>query len=121
LQKYAPTGVSKENLKPLSKDQRSYIMPKQSKERKTQRSPFMTHAEILEEIKKLSPRERLEVIDAAIHLLRDELSWRERTLTPQDRKRVLSQAANELLRDYETDSELTGFTALDAEDFHAQG
>jgi len=26
-----------------------------------------------------------------------------------------------LLQDYETDSELTNFTALDGEDFHAQG
>ena len=34
----------------------------------------MTHAEILEQIKKLSLKERLEVIDAAIHLLRDELT-----------------------------------------------
>ena len=33
----------------------------------------MTNAEILEQIKKLSLKEGLEVIDAAIHLLRDEL------------------------------------------------
>ena len=81
----------------------------------------MTHAEILEEIKKLSLKERLDVIDAAIHLLRDELAWREHPLTPQDRTRLLSQAADVLLQDYEADSELTSFTALDGEDFHAQG
>ena len=50
----------------------------------------MTHAEILEQIKKLSLNERLEVIDAAIHLLRDELTLRVHPSTLQDRKRLLS-------------------------------
>jgi len=82
---------------------------------------FMTHVEILEQIKKLSLKERLEVIDAAIHMLRDELTPRLHLLTPQDRKKLLSQAADALLQDYETDRELTSFIALDGEDFHAQG
>ena len=73
----------------------------------------MTHAEILEQIKKLSLEERLEIIDAAFHLLRDELTRGVHPLTAQDRKRRLSQAADALLQDYETDSELTSFTALD--------
>lgn len=81
----------------------------------------MTYAEILEEIKKLSLKERLEVIDAAIHLLRDELTWKGHPLAPQDRKRVLAQAADALLQDYESNGKLTSFTALDGEDFHAQG
>jgi len=81
----------------------------------------MTHSEILEQIKKLSLNERLEVIDAAIHLLRDELTQKVRPLTPEDRKRLLSKGADVLLQDYETDRELTSFTALDGEDFHAQG
>ena len=79
----------------------------------------MTHTEILEQIKKLSPKERLEVIDAAIHLLRDELTPNVQPSSPQERKRLLSQAADALLPDYETDNELTSFTALDGEDFHA--
>ena len=81
----------------------------------------MTHAEILEQIKKLSLKERLEVIDAAIHLLRDELTQKVPPLTLEDRKKLLSQGADVLLQDYKTDSELTSFTALDGEDFHAQG
>ncbi|HSB04552.1 MAG TPA: hypothetical protein VLK23_05100 [Thermodesulfobacteriota bacterium] len=81
----------------------------------------MAHTEILEQIKKLSLKERLEVIDAAIHLLRDELTPRVGPLTPEDRKRLLSKGADALLKDYETDRELTSFTALDGEDFHAQG
>ncbi len=39
----------------------------------------------------------------------------------EDRRRLLSQAADVLLIDYETGSEITSFTALDGEDFHAQG
>ncbi len=81
----------------------------------------MTHAEILEQIKKLSLKERLDVIDAAIHLLRDELTQKACPLTPEDRKKLLSQAADVLLQDYEADSELPSFTELDGEDFHAQG
>lgn len=33
----------------------------------------MTQKEILEELKKLSPKERLEVIEAAIHLIQEDL------------------------------------------------
>ena len=40
----------------------------------------------------------------------------------EDRKRQdLALAAKALLVDYQGDTELTAFTALDAEDFHAQG
>lgn len=39
-----------------------------------------------------------------------------------ERKRLeLEAAARALLVDYQEDTELTAFTALDAEDFHAQG
>ena len=36
-------------------------------------------------------------------------------------QRALAQAAQALLADYQTDPELTAFSALDGEDFHAQG
>ncbi len=35
------------------------------------------------------------------------------------RRQQLAQAAEALLADYQTDPELTAFTALDGEDFHA--
>ena len=79
----------------------------------------MTQSEILEEIKKLSLKDRIEVIDATIHLLRDELMQRPGPVTPEDRRKLLSQAAHVLLHDYEIDGELTIFSALDGEDFHA--
>ena len=79
----------------------------------------MTQTKILEELKKLSPRERLEVIEAAIHLLQEDLQQIEQPLTPPERKRRLAAAADVLLPDYKEDDELTSFTALDGEDFHA--
>ncbi len=94
---------------------------RRSGEEYVQRMLYMAYAEILEEIKKLSLKERLEVIDAAIHLIRDELTPRVHPSAPQDRKKLLSRGADVLRRDYETDHELTSFTALDGEDFHAQG
>ena len=36
-------------------------------------------------------------------------------------QRQLEQAAQALLADYQAGAELTAFTALDGEDFHAQG
>lgn len=38
---------------------------------------------------------------------------------PAIQRKKLATAAQALLADYETDDELTGFTALDGEDFHA--
>ena len=37
------------------------------------------------------------------------------------RQRNLARAAQALLHDYQSDSDLTAFTALDAEGFHAEG
>ena len=41
----------------------------------------MTRAEILEEIKKLSPAERLTIIEAALQLVREDLQQVERPAT----------------------------------------
>lgn len=79
----------------------------------------MTQTEILEELKKLSVQERLEIIDAVVHLLRQDLHQIEQPKTRQERKERLTAAAELLLPDYEKDEELTSFTALDGEDFHA--
>jgi predicted DNA-binding ribbon-helix-helix protein len=38
-----------------------------------------------------------------------------------DRQRQLADAAQALLADYETDPDLTAFTALDGDSFHAEG
>ena len=79
----------------------------------------MVQAEILEELKKLSPKQRIEVIESAIHLLQDDLRQVEQPLTRIERKRQLAMAAGALLPHYRKDNELTGFTAVDGEDFRA--
>jgi hypothetical protein len=80
----------------------------------------MSKKEILEALKKLTPSERLIVIEAALQELRGELQ--QAGSTPggeKDRKKQLASAAEALLADYATDSELTAFSVLDGEDFHA--
>ena len=79
----------------------------------------MTRTEILEELRKLSAKERLEVIDAVVLQLQEELRLIERPLTQSERERQLAAAAAALLPDYTEDDELTIFSALDSQDVHA--
>jgi len=78
----------------------------------------MVQTEILEELKKLSPKQRIEVIESAIHLLKDDLRQVEQPSTRMERKRQLAMAANALLPDYKDNNELTIFKVLDGEGFH---
>ena len=73
----------------------------------------MTISVILEEMKRLSAKERLEIIEAAIHSLREEMQQTGRPTNQIARKRKMEKAAKALRSDYCDDSELTGFTALD--------
>jgi hypothetical protein len=79
----------------------------------------MSKKEILEELKKLSPAERLVVIEAALQELRGDLQQSEPPPGKEDRKRQLASAAGALFADYAADAELTAFSVLDGEDFHA--
>jgi hypothetical protein len=79
----------------------------------------MTHREILEELKKLPTTERITIIEAALHIIHEDLQQIEQPLTKIERKRQLAVAAETLLPDYSAGGELTVFTALDHEDFHA--
>lgn len=80
----------------------------------------MTKIEILEELKKLTPVQRLKIVEAALNLIGEDL---QQVAQPQslrtERKRELAMAAEALLPDYAAGGELTIFTALDKEDFHA--
>jgi hypothetical protein len=81
----------------------------------------MTQVQILEEIGRLSIPDRLAIIEDALHLIRQDLPPAARQSRKQtDRKRQLATAAKALLTDYVADGELTVFTALDGEDFHAE-
>jgi len=71
----------------------------------------MTRTEILEELKKLTPAERLAVIEAAIRLIREDLQRVTQPLTRAERTKQLAEAAEALLPDYIAGGELTAFTA----------
>ena len=74
----------------------------------------MTEREILEQLKKLPTPERLKIVESTVHQLREELEG----AVGQGADR-LAQAAQALPADYASDSELTAFTGLDSEPFHA--
>lgn len=79
----------------------------------------MTQREILDELRKIPTTERLAIIEAAIHLIHEDLQQFERPGSRTDKTRQLTAAAEALLPAYSAGGELTAFTALDHEDFHA--
>ena len=78
----------------------------------------MTNREILEELKRLPTADRLRIVEFTVHELREELTGESLPVTEKSDGR-LAQAAQALLADYTSDSELTAFTALDSEPLHA--
>lgn len=79
----------------------------------------MTYTEMLEALKKLTLTERLALMEAVLHHTRAELQQRpHQLLAPDERTARLTAAAQALLPDYTTDTELTSFTALDGEDVY---
>ena len=79
----------------------------------------MTEREILEQLKKLTTAERLAVVEETLRSIREELDKIEKPLADTDLKRRLAAAAEALLPDYAPGGDLSVFTSLDGEDFHA--
>jgi hypothetical protein len=79
----------------------------------------MMQTRMIKELNKLTNTERLTIIEASLHLIRDDIKIVKHPRT--DRKRQLSRAAKTLQADYSEAGEMTIFTSLDCEDFHAQG
>ncbi len=79
----------------------------------------MTQVEILEELKKLSTTERLSIIEATLHFIREDLQQAEQPAKQPLTRQQLMAAAEALLPDYTLDDELTAFTALDGEAYYA--
>ena len=79
----------------------------------------MTQREILVELRKFPTPVRITIIEAALHLIHEDLEQIEQPLTKIDRKQKLAAAAEALLPAYSAGGELTAFTSLDQEDFHA--
>jgi hypothetical protein len=78
----------------------------------------MTRTDILEELSKLPADERLGIVETTLHQLREQFRAG-RLDSAAERRERLSIAADALKTAYETDSELTAFTTLDRDDFHA--
>ena len=78
----------------------------------------MTETEILQEFKKFKTAERLTIIEAALHLIHEDLQQMEQPYARIERTRQLTAAAEALLSDYSAGGEPTVFTSLDSEDFH---
>ncbi len=78
----------------------------------------MTQAEILEQLKRLPKTQRLKLAESLLHQLREDLETEAKKKVEPLEKR-LARAAKSLRRDYSTNPELTAFTALDNEPFHA--
>jgi hypothetical protein len=78
----------------------------------------MTRTDILNELSKLPPDERLSIVETALHELREQFQSG-RLDAASERRERLSVAADALKSVYETDPELTAFTTLDRDDYHA--
>ena len=81
----------------------------------------MTQIEILEELKNLTSAERLAIAEAALTLVRKDLQRIGQPLSRTQTSQQMAEAAKALLCDYQTDTALTAFSALDNEDFCAKG
>jgi hypothetical protein len=77
---------------------------------------MMSTSQLVEELKHLSNTERLEVIEAATRLVREDLGPNASS-APAERDRRMREAAARLKDLYELGGELTEWTALDSEDF----
>jgi hypothetical protein len=76
----------------------------------------MTKAEVLEALKKMTTEERLDVIEVASQLIREEILTKSK-FTPQ-KELSLAEAAEVIRSFYEPGSEVVVFADCDTEDFY---
>ena len=76
----------------------------------------MTQADILYEFKQMSIQQQLETLRTGLEIIEANLH---RPVRKSDENLPLPEAAKMLLDDYKMDKDLTSFTSLDGEDFHA--
>ncbi|HEY3857379.1 MAG TPA: hypothetical protein VGO67_23585 [Verrucomicrobiae bacterium] len=77
----------------------------------------MTQVEILKQLEYLPMADRLSIVESTVHQLRKELNSRVQHSEADDA--MLARAAEALLADYSSDKELTAFSTLDGDSFHA--
>ena len=73
----------------------------------------MTQHQIVEEISKFTPIERLAIAKETLHQVQRELELNNKYPSGSKNGGTLKEAATALLSDYSSDKELTAFTALD--------
>ncbi len=76
----------------------------------------MLRANIVREVQALPIQEQFEMLECLARSLRQQCQARAASDTSSG---SLTAAAEALRSDYQNDAELTAFTALDGEDFHA--
>ncbi len=76
-----------------------------------ERTQIMLEEEQKQILKNISEKENRSFSELVREMLNKQIE--------QHQKSQLADAAKALLADYETDAELTAFTSLDGEDFHA--
>ena len=81
----------------------------------------MTQSQILYEFSQLPLQQQLEVVQAAMQLIAQQVEAVVQPVNGHHGVNSLAVAANALLADYQEDQELTSFTALDGEPFYAEG
>jgi hypothetical protein len=79
----------------------------------------MIQTQILTEIGRLPIPDRLTLLEDALRVIRQDLQQTKSASRQANRNRELAAAAQALFADYAAGGELTAFTALDSEDFHA--
>ena len=77
------------------------------------RTQILLEPEQHRSLQEIARREKRSLSDVAREMLNRQLAIR--------KQQELAAAAQALLADYQDDPDLTAFTALDGEDFHAQG
>ena len=78
-----------------------------------QRTQISLEPEQHKALTEIARRERRSLAEVIRQMIDEQIQARQ--------QRALEQAARALLADYQADPELTAFTALDGEQFHAQG
>src|SRR5205823_10969974 len=86
-----------------SSDRRSCAVADHTIKLRTCKERVMTYTEMLEELKKLTPTERLTLMEAALRIMREELQQHAQPMATSDRAQQLAAAAQALLLDYTTD------------------
>jgi predicted DNA-binding ribbon-helix-helix protein len=78
-----------------------------------QRTQISLEPEQHKALTEIARRERRSLAEVIRQMIDEQIQARQ--------QRALEQAARALLADYQADPELTAFSALDGQDFHAQG